>query len=652
MARVTGSISSGEKDQSRTLLTIGAVIAALYFGKEIFVPIALAILLSFALAPAVRKLHTLGLGRIFPVLLTTLLAFTVIFSLAGLVASQLREVAGELPRYEATMTKKVAALKDATSGGVLQRLEGIFNRLDRAINKSAPQAAAPSGGDQAPSPRQETTDGNQPPMQVEIHQRPPTPLETVGTYAGTVLHPLATAGIVVIFVIFILLQREDLRNRLIRLFGSSDLQRTTAAINDGAKRLSRYLLTQLLINTIAGAVIGTAAFAVGVPNPILWGILFGLMRFVPYIGPIIGGALPVVFAAAVDQGWTMAIWMAGIIVVAELLIGQVVEPFLYGHNTGLSPVAVVVSATFWTALWGPIGLLLAVPITVCVVVVGRHVEQLEFLDVLLGDRPPLTAPEVFYQRMLARDPVEVAEQASVCLKTMSLTEYFDRVLLPGLLLAQADASAERLSVERQLQIRDATEDVIEDLVEETEEPHASRWHLFGHGKADDGQKNSLEEVAIPAAWQQDGAILCIGARGPLDDCASLMLGQVLTRRGLGARSESYASLSKSAIGNLDVSKARLICMSCLDGTSSAYMRFALRRIRRRAPRARILVGAWWLQAEDNKPVLQAIDENTTPSEPQATTIVDAVRFCLASASALTEDELKINEPAEAENPAA
>jgi predicted PurR-regulated permease PerM len=639
MARVTPSLPPSERDPSRTVITIGAVIAALYFGKEIFVPIALAILLSFALAPAVRKLHAMGLGRIFPVLLTTLLAFTLIFSLAGLVASQLREIAGELPRYEATMTRKVATLKEATSGGALQRMEDLFARLDRTINKTpAPPSDAPVNQDRAPAPNAQKAD-EQPPLQVEVRQPAPTPIETIQTYATPLIHPLATAGIVVIFVIFILLQREDLRNRLIRLFGASDLQRTTAAIDDGAKRLSRYFLTQLLINTVAGLVVGGAAWILSVPNPVLWAILFACLRFVPYVGPIIGGVMPVLFAAAVDNGWSTAIWMAGLILAAELIIGQVIEPLVYGHNTGLTPVAVVLAATFWTALWGPIGLLLAVPITVCVVVVGRHVEQLEFLDVLLGDRPPLTAPETFYQRMLANDPVEVADQADQCRKTMSLTDYYDDVILPGLLLAQADATAERLTVPRQLQIRDATEDVIEDLGEDDDStgPGRGRWHFFGQAQrnAEEGPRSSVDDPGITPGWRREGSIVCIGGRGPLDDCAALMLAQLLAKRGLGARSESYEMLSKAHIESLDLSRARLICLSCLDGSSAAYLRFALRRVRRRAPRAMILIGAWWLQAQG----LDAADELRSLSDPISTTLVDAVRHCLASASALTEEEL-------------
>jgi hypothetical protein len=287
------------------------------------------------------------------------------------------------------------------------------------------------------------------------------------------------------------------------------------------------------------------------------------------------------------------------------------------------------------------------------VVVGRHVEQLEFLDVLLGDRPPLTAPETFYQRMLANDPVEVADQADQCRKTMSLTDYYDDVILPGLLLAQADATAERLSVARQVQIRDATEIVIEDLGEDEDASTSGRgrWHFFGQAPKNDesGQHNGVDDVGITPVWRQDGAIVCIGGRGPLDDCAALMLAQLLAKRGLGARSESFEMLSKAHIDTLDIGRARLICLSCLDGSSAAYLRFALRRVRRRAPRAMILIGAWWLQARES----DTADELRSLTDPISTTLVDALRHCLASASALTEEELTGSpEPASTELPKA
>ena len=634
MARVNASLTPAERDGSRTLVTFAAVIAALYFGRDVFVPIALAILLSFVLAPAVRWLHRLGLGRLFPVLFATCFAVSIIAALTTLVAAQLRDVAADLPRYEDTVVRKVDAIRSLGSGSALQGVEDIMRRLQHAgAKETAPSAAAPAGSSAASAPPASPA-----PIPVEVQQSAATPFEAARTILEPLVHPLAMGGIVVIFTVFILLQREDLRNRLIRLFGASDLQRTTAAIDDGGKRLSRYLLTQLLLNAGVGLLIGVAAFLLGVPNPVLWGILFGCLRFVPYLGPIIGGGLPCLFAAAVTPGWSLALWMFGIVVVVEFLAGQVLEPLLYGHNTGLSPVAVVMSATFWTVLWGPIGLLLSTPLTVCLVVVGRHVDQLEFLDVLLGDRPPLTAPETFYQRMLADDPTEVSEQARECLKTMPLVDYYDTVVLPGLLLAQEDVAGERLPIERQERIRDATEEVIEDLDEEEapEDKGGTPWRdrLLGRGAEDQDREHDPAPPLPAPAWQRDGAVLCIGGRGPLDDCAALMLAQILNHRGIGARSERHTALSKSAIATLDVANTRLICLSCLDGSSSAYLRFALRRLRRHAPGAKILIGAWWRQAlADTGPS----DDGFT--EQRAATIVDASRFCLAAASALTGDDL-------------
>ena len=262
-----------------------------------------------------------------------------------------------------------------------------------------------------------------------MRQPDPGALESLKALISPLLHPLATTGIIVIFVIFILLQREDLRNRLIRLAGSHDLQRTTAALDDAANRLSRLFLIQLLLNGTFGVIIGTGLWLIGVPSAILWGILAAVLRFVPYIGAAIAAAFPLALAVAVDPTWSMLLWTLALFLIVEPIVGHVIEPMVYGHSTGLSPVAVVASATFWTALWGPIGLVLATPLTVCLVVLGRHVERLEFLDVMFGDRPALSPPEIFYQRMLAGDPTEASDKAEEFLKERSLAPYYDEVAL-------------------------------------------------------------------------------------------------------------------------------------------------------------------------------------------------------------------------------
>jgi predicted PurR-regulated permease PerM len=258
-----------------------------------------------------------------------------------------------------------------------------------------------------------------------VRQPSPTTFELINRYLSPALSPFATLGIIFVVAIFVLLQREDLRDRLIRLAGAGDLHSATVALDDGGRRLSRYFLTQFAINTSFGCIIGVGLYFIGVPHPALWGILSALLRFVPYIGSFLSALFPIALAAAVEPGWSMMIWTIVLYVVVETLAGQAVEPLLYGHSTGLSPVAVVVAAIFWSWLWGPIGLVLSTPLTLCLVVLGRHVKRLEFLEVLLGDRPALTPVESFYQRVLAGDADETREHAETLLKEHSLSTYYD-----------------------------------------------------------------------------------------------------------------------------------------------------------------------------------------------------------------------------------
>lgn len=611
-------------------LTLTITVAALYFGSEVCVPIALAILLSFVLAPAVRLLHRWHLGRVLPVILVTTLAFLVIAGIGGLIATQLRDLASDFPRYQTTVERKVDALKQMAERAGLQRgLDLVRNVSHLSQNVESAQTASPTG----------TSPTEPQPTPVVIRSPAPSPLETATRILSPLLHPVTTLGVVVIFTIFILLQREDLRNRLIRLVGAGDLHRSTAAINDAARRLSRYLLAQSALNLMAGILVGAALWLLGVPGAVLWGVLFGCLRFVPYVGAPLAALPPILLAAAVDPGWSITLWTIGMFAVTEFVLGQIVEPFLYGHNTGLSPVAVVIAATFWTVLWGPIGLLLSTPITVCLVVLGRHVEQLKFLDVLLGDRPPLTGSELFYQRMLANDPMEAAEQGRTCLKTMSLVEYYDDVVLPGLLMAQDDVGQGRLDAERQARLASSVREVIEDLggAEESEEerPRFAAGQrilaaLTKRGETTEPEKQEEAEhaeVPIPPAWAAPGAILCIGARGPLDDAAALMTEQVLALAGFGTAHADHDRLLRSNIETLDLASPRLIILASLAPSSTTYLKFLIRRIRRKRSGARILVGAFWRAAEtpDLRPAEQAL------AEPSVGRLADVVVHCLSLA---------------------
>ena len=389
-----------------TAILAAIIVMVLYFGREIIIPIALAILLSFVLAPLVGLLQRLRIPRGLAVVSVVIIAFALIFAMGSLLATQLTQLAGDLPRYQSTISEKIQSFRDTTAGrGTLERASGMLKDLSKELDKPKEAATALGAGasPKAAPPK---------PVPVEVLQPDPGALQSLQSLISPLLHPLATTGIIVIFVIFILLQREDLRNRLIRLAGSHDLQRTTAALDDAASRLSRLFLIQLLVNGSFGIVIGIGLWVIGVPSAILWGILAAVLRFVPYIGAAIAAAFPLALAVAVDPTWSMLLWTIALFLVVEPVVGHVVEPMVYGHSTGLSPVAVVASATFWTALWGPIGLVLATPLTVCLVVLGRHVERLEFLDVMFGDRPALSPPEIFYQRMLAGDPTEASEKAN------------------------------------------------------------------------------------------------------------------------------------------------------------------------------------------------------------------------------------------------
>src|SRR6195952_3484736 len=459
MSLITRKISNGRTtDELMALLSAvaGSILAALfitglYFGREIFVPISLAILLSFVLGPSVGLLQRARVPRGLAVVGIVFLAFSVIFGLGTLIANQLSQLAGDLPVYQSTMQEKIKSVRGATaSSGTLERAADMLQELGKELDKPKDDKSVRGT---LPRPGGPIVPGRAAPIPVEVRQPAPGALENLRTLIAPLLNPLATTGIIIIFVIFILIQREDLRNRLIRLAGLHDLQRTTAALDDAATRLSRLFLAQLTINASFGVTIGAGLWFIGIPSAILWGILAAVLRFVPYIGSAISAAFPLALAAAVDPGWSMLAWTLPLFLGVGPIVSQVIEPLVYGQSTGLSPGAIVVSATFWTALWGPIGLVLATPLTVCLVVLGRHVERLEFLDVIFGDRPALSPSEMFYQRMLAGDPTEASGKAEEFLKERSLASYYDEVALKGLQLAQADAARGSLNQERMTKIR-------------------------------------------------------------------------------------------------------------------------------------------------------------------------------------------------------
>ena len=564
------------------------VVAALYFGREVLVPIALAVLMSFVLAPPVRLLQGLYVPRGLAVIAVVIVAFAAVFGLAALMVSQVNQLASDLPSYQTTLREKIQSLRGASTGtGTLERASEVLHELGKELDKpTVTQPTAPL-----------VAEGSSPskPIPVEVKQPDPGALQTLVALITPLIHPLTTTGIVLIFVIFILIQRQDLRNRLVRLAGAQDLQRTTAALDDAGQRLSRLFLAQLALNAAFGLVIGAGLWFIGVPSAPLWGMLAMILRFVPYIGAVISAIFPLILAAAVGVGWTMVMWTAALFLIVEPIAGHVIEPLLFGHTTGLSPVAIITSATFWTWLWGPIGLILATPLTICLVVLGRHVDGLKFLDVMLGDQPALTPAELVYQRMLARDPIEAAEQAQLFLKDKPLVAYYEEVLLEGLRLAQADAERRLLDEERMEHVRDAVAEIVDDLsAHEDKADPAPEIDTQGSKHAPLALITKTEmslqsSEQFSDQWRTGKPVLCIPGLSLLDEAVALMIAQLLERQSIGARVEKADALSMSRIFSLDTKDVALVCLCYIENATAAQIRYAIRRLRRKAPEAIILV---------------------------------------------------------------
>ena len=614
-----------------TLAVFVVIVAALYLAREVLVPITLAVLLSFVLAPLVLLLRRIYLPRIAAVMLSVIAALGIILALGGMIGLQLADLATGLPQYQHTIETKLGVVQRLTVG----QLSQVMERLGRQLPPAAPPPAPASAGPAAPKP-----------ALVEIVQPPLSPFTLAERVLTPVLSPLATVGITFLVAIFILLQQDDLRDRLIRLFGSSDLHRTTVALDDAGRRLSRYFLTQLAINAGFGAVVFGGLLLIGVPSAALWGVLAALLRFVPYVGSSIAGLLPIAMAAAVEPGWSMAISTLILYGVAELVAGQVVEPVLYGHSTGLSPISVIVAAIFWSWLWGPIGLILSTPLTLCLVVLGRHVPRLEFLDVLLGDRPALTPVESLYQRILAGDVDEALDQAETLLRERALSAYYDDVAIRAIQLATQDVARGALPPDRVAGVATTLMELIGELsghADQEPDPKANKFEpVVAPQRAAPLERPvpgpDFDAGLAPPPWSSGTPVLCIAGRGPLDDAAAAMLAQLLGAHGIGARTMPHAAVARGNVGALDRQTIAMVCICYVEITGSpSHLRYLLRRLRQHLPGVPILVGLWPLGEQ----VLH--DErlrNVIGADLTASTLADTVNLCLreAEAASVTQGE--------------
>lgn len=535
----------------QTAIALLTAIAALYFARELLIPIALALLLSFLLAPAMVRFQHWGLGK-------TLAAITVVgLSFAGLIFicwvgfGQAYNLTLELPAYRENISTKLRAL---TPPGV-RRFGETQKMLGELITENQAQKSQNSSG---------KLQASQQPIPVEVRQPEPSPLEFLEKTAGSIFRPLATAFVVLVFVIFMLLGREDLRDRVLRLAGSSRLYMTTQALDDAAQRVSRYLLMQFAVNTTYGALVGAGLLLIGIPHPLVWAVLATLLRFVPYVGPWIAAAGPILLAIGVAPGWGKFGWTFGLYVVLELVAANVVEPYLYGSSTGISAIAILVAAVFWTWLWGPVGLLLSTPLTVCLVVVGRYVPHLEFLGILFGDEPVLSPAQRFYQRMIAKDAEEAAELTEQLLKDKPVVDVYDEVIVPAISLAEEGRHAGFLDSETEVYFLENTRELVEEI---------------GSREGSDAQENHIS-----------ARIICLPAKDAADELACKMLAQLLPTAAVTIMPLGIST--NDLIKRLQTERADLMCISGVPPQATRQVAVRCRHLRKLFPDLTIMAGVW------------------------------------------------------------
>jgi predicted PurR-regulated permease PerM len=577
-----------------SVITGVVVVCGLYFGRAVLIPITLSVLLSFLLAPLVQMLRRLHMGQLPSIFIAVLFALASLLAVGALIGAQLVQLAGDLPQYQVAIEQKIETVQEKTVG----RADSLMSRAAVALQRVAPSKPNP------PRPTGRAA-RNAPavPQPVEVHEPAPTPMQLAQRALSPAIAPIETTFIVLVVTIFILLQREDLRDRLISLFGSRDLHRTTTAINDAAVRLSRYFVAQLGVNLSAGGVIAIGLAIIGVPGALLFGVIAALLRFVPYIGIWIAAILAVFLAAAIQPQWTMAVYTLILFIVVDLVAGQIAEPLLYGHRSGLSPLAVVVAAIFWSWLWGPIGLVLSTPLTLCVVTMGRYADRLNFLTVLLGDQPALTPAQNFYQRLLADDPHEAIVQAERLLREMSLIDYYDTVVLEGLKLARNDAMRGVLMPDQLQRVNDALVDIVENLeiadglpdrLARTEAADAaSALHASASASADLSERHGSPVSAHPPMPRaaEKTSVLCVPGRGSFDEVTTAIAVQLLGRQNLAPMMATHSGYRSARADEPSFKDASVICIVSLDAPESPpYLRNMLRRTREWRPRATLVVG--------------------------------------------------------------
>ncbi len=540
------------------MVAMAIAVAVLYFARELLIPLACALLLAFLLGPIVKRLEIWRVPRIPAALLVFFLAAALVVVVGWVAANQLIQIAVGLPRYSDNVRRKVIALqgKSENLNDVISSLEDMEKQL-AAPTEDRGLRGKPAG---EPTP-------------VEIMERRNI-VQTLKYYGGGLLKPLGTAGLIAIFTIFMLLDRENLRNRLLRLMGQQKLQATTKAMDDAGYRVSRYVLMQFAVNAGFGAIIFTGLSLLGVPSAPLWGVLGVFLRFLPYIGPAIAGFLPFALALAVSDGWRMPLSVVALFTITEVIIANFVEPLLYGVHTGLSAVAILVSAVFWTVLWGPIGLLLATPLTVCLSVLGRHSPQLEFLSVVLGDEPVLSPGTIFYQRLLALDQQDAQNVLESMGKDREPIAVFDEIVIPALAMAERDRATGQLDARREEFIVQSINEFVTEIAEVEGVPPADRK-------------------------MHTTRVFCVPAHDTADEIAAALCAHFLTQDGFPAISFPVTDSPGHLMKTLGVKPDDVVCISAVPPFAAANARKVAKDIRESGVAPTIIAGLWTYDSSDS-----------------------------------------------------
>ncbi len=553
-----------------TLASIVVIIAALYLAKGVLVPFTLAVLLSFLMSPACDWLERHRLGRIPAVLVTAAIGFAVLGAVVWTATNQMSHLAPKIPEYQHNVEAKLNSLNQyavAALSKVTRTAQGVGHDL----SPSGPSDAVPGTYDR--------------PYLVRVITSPASPLQVVGGMFGTLLEALGTIGIVIVLVVFFLIRREDLRDRFIHLIGHGHVTLTTQMLEDAAARVSHYLSVLFFLNVTFGISVGSGLYLIGIPNAILWGISAAVLRFIPYIGPWIAAAMPIGLSMAISTGWGATVLTVGLFVLLELFNNNILEPWLYGKNTGVSAVAVMMAAVFWTWLWGPMGLLLATPLTVCILVVGKHVPQLSFLNILLGTEPVFEPRTRIYQRLLAGDQEEAAKLFEGFLDKQSLVQVYDTVLIPALAFAETHWQLGELNEAKHKFIMESLQEMIQVQGDRQQETRANDNVAVVR---EAGADSSLVEETSSSRLR----ILCLPARTAADEITALMLAQIIERKDCLLQVVSISTLAGQMEELVAQRTPDVICLSATPPAAVMHARYLCKRLRSRLPEVKLVVGLW------------------------------------------------------------